>query len=60
MEATRAIANDPGDSRHALAAGDLGSALAVGAHGLDQDIEEAERYLTIGIWLKRLLLRHTS
>ena len=31
-----------------MAAGDLGSALAVGAHGVAQDLALAEKYLTIG------------
>ena len=48
MAETRRIADDPNDPRRALAAGDLGSALAVGAHGLARDLIEAERYLRIG------------
>ena len=48
MAATRRAADDASDPRHALAAGDLGSALAVGAHGLSKDVKEAERYLRLG------------
>lgn len=48
MEETRRIANDVTDKRHAIAAGDLGSAYAVGAHGVEQDVVEAERYLKMG------------
>ena len=33
--------------RHIFAAGDYGSALALGAHGVAQDIEEGEKYLQI-------------
>ena len=33
--------------RHVLAAGDYGSALALGAHGVAQDTEEGEKYLQI-------------
>lgn len=48
IENTRCIADDLSDPRHAMAAGDLGAALAVGAHGLAKDLAEAERYLRIG------------
>jgi len=48
MEVTRRIANDPRDPKHAMAAGDLGSALAVGAHGEEQNLVEAEKFLRIG------------
>jgi TPR repeat protein len=43
------VADDDADPRQAMAAADLGAALAVGAHGLDRNAEEAERYLRIGI-----------
>ena len=33
---TRRVADDPGDPRRFMAAGDLGSALAVGAHGAEK------------------------
>ena len=42
------MADDPKDPRRALAAGDLGSALALGAHGLPKDLVAAEHYLKIG------------
>eukprot|EP00927_Polykrikos_kofoidii_P006723 TRINITY_DN12717_c0_g1_i1.p1 TRINITY_DN12717_c0_g1~~TRINITY_DN12717_c0_g1_i1.p1 ORF type:complete len:332 (+),score=86.05 TRINITY_DN12717_c0_g1_i1:137-997(+) len=48
VESTRRIANDPSHPRHAAAASDLGSVLAVGAHGVAKDVKEAERYLRIG------------
>ena len=48
IAATRLVADDPADPRRAMAAGDVGSALAVGAYGLTRDVEEAERYLRIG------------
>ena len=38
---TRRVAADPEDPRRFMAAGDLGSALAVGAHGLSKDVVEA-------------------
>ena len=44
----RRIAGDATDPRRAMAAADLGAALAVGAHGLAQDEREAERFLRIG------------
>ena len=44
MMSTRRAADDEADPRRGLACGDLGSALAVGAHGLEKDVEEAERY----------------
>ena len=48
MAATRRIADDPSDSRRALAAGDYGSALALGAHGVSKNAALAEIYLRIG------------
>ena len=48
MAETRRIAGDATDPRRAMAAADLGAALAVGAHGLAQDEREAERFLRIG------------
>ena len=48
LERTRRIADDPTHPQHALAAGDIGSALALGAHGVAKDLVEAERYLRIG------------
>lgn len=48
VEATKKIADDAKDPRCAMAAGDLGSLYAVGAHGLAQDLALAERYLGIG------------
>lgn len=48
LERTRCIADDPTHPQHALAAGDLGSALALGAHGVDKNLSEAERYLRLG------------
>eukprot|EP00908_Phaeocystis_cordata_P018780 Transcript_30241.p1 GENE.Transcript_30241~~Transcript_30241.p1 ORF type:complete len:307 (+),score=108.38 Transcript_30241:251-1171(+) len=45
---TRRVAADPEDPRRFMAAGDLGSALAVGAHGLSKDVVEAERFLRQG------------
>ena len=47
MQMTKSIADDSNDSRHAMAAGDYGSALAVGAHGIVKNIEQAEKYLKI-------------
>lgn len=49
IEQTRRLANDSSDSRHAMAATDLGRSLAAGAHGLEKDLEEAARYLRIGV-----------
>lgn len=49
IEATRKVADDSTDPRQAMAAADLGAALAVGAHGLEQDAVAAERYLRIGV-----------
>ena len=48
IEATRRVANDPADPRRAMAAADLGGALAVGAFGVAKNVVEAERYLRIG------------
>ena len=44
----RKIADDPSDPRRAMAAGDVGSAFAVGAYGLPKDVALAQRYLRIG------------
>merc|ERR1712217_721335 len=41
------MADDPRDQRHTTAAADLGSILAVGAYGLEKDVQAAERYLRI-------------
>jgi len=49
IEQTRRLANDSSDSRHAMAATDLGRTLAAGAHGLEKDLKEAARYLRIGV-----------
>jgi len=49
IEQTRLLADDKSDSRRAMAAGDLGRALAAGAHGLDKDLDEALRYLHIAV-----------
>eukprot|EP00747_Dinoflagellata_sp_TGD_P165227 gnl/TRDRNA2_/TRDRNA2_186234_c0_seq1.p1 gnl/TRDRNA2_/TRDRNA2_186234_c0~~gnl/TRDRNA2_/TRDRNA2_186234_c0_seq1.p1 ORF type:complete len:319 (+),score=88.78 gnl/TRDRNA2_/TRDRNA2_186234_c0_seq1:106-1062(+) len=48
IEQTRRLADMPSDPRRAMAAADLGSALAVGAFGLKKNLQEAERYLRIG------------
>ena len=48
LAATRLIADDPAHGQNALAAGDLGSALALGAYGAPKDLAQAERYLRIG------------
>mmetsp|Transcript_17724 Transcript_17724/g.31620 ORF Transcript_17724/g.31620 Transcript_17724/m.31620 type:complete len:337 (+) Transcript_17724:79-1089(+) len=48
IEATRRLADDPSEPRHALAAADLGASFAVGAHGLEKDVTQAEKYLRIG------------
>ena len=48
LASTRLIADDPSHGQHAIAAGDLGSALALGAYGVSKDLDEAERYLRIG------------
>ena len=48
LASTRLIADDPSHGQHAIAAGDLGSALALGAYGEVKDLVEAERYLRIG------------
>jgi len=48
LEATRLIADDPADPRRCMASGDLGSIFATGAHGLPQDLDLAEKYLSIG------------
>eukprot|EP00966_Prymnesium_polylepis_P105447 2441933-Prymnesium_polylepis.1 len=48
LAATHAVADSRTDPRRFVAAGDVGAALAVGAHGVAQDLEEAERYLRIG------------
>tara|TARA_B110001452_G_scaffold106748_1_gene88449 strand:- start:1016 stop:1957 length:942 start_codon:yes stop_codon:yes gene_type:complete len=45
---TRRVADDPDDPRRFMAAGDLGSALALGAHGCEKDVAAAERYLRLG------------
>jgi len=46
---TRRLADDSSHPRRAMAAADFGSVLAVGAHGVEKDLEEAERYLRIGV-----------
>lgn len=46
---TRRVADDASDPRRAMAAADLGAALAVGAHGVAKDGAEAERYLRVGV-----------
>ena len=43
LASTRLIADDPSHGQRALAAGDLGSALALGAYGEVKDLVEAER-----------------
>jgi TPR repeat protein len=48
LAATLRIADDPSDERRAMAAGDVGSILAVGAYGLTKDVARAEEYLLIG------------
>ena len=48
MAETKRVAEDPQDPRHFMAAGDLGAALAVGAHGAPRDVERAETYLRRG------------
>jgi len=48
VAATRRAADDATDPRRFVAAGDLGAALALGAHGLDKDVVAAERYLKVG------------
>lgn len=48
IEETRRLADDPTSPYHAAAAADYGASLAVGAHGLEKNVEEAERYLRIG------------
>ena len=48
LQMTKVVADDASDARHIMAAGDYGSALAVGAHGLEKNVEEAEKYLNIG------------
>mmetsp|Transcript_29754 Transcript_29754/g.91595 ORF Transcript_29754/g.91595 Transcript_29754/m.91595 type:complete len:305 (-) Transcript_29754:97-1011(-) len=45
---TQHLADDPSDPRHIMAAADLGSVLAVGSHGLEKDVQKAERYLRVG------------
>jgi tetratricopeptide (TPR) repeat protein len=47
LEVTRRAADDPADPRRFIATGDLGAALAVGAHGLPKDVVSAERYLRV-------------
>lgn len=49
IEQTRRLADDPSDPRCAMAAADLGSVLAVGAYGIDKDLQEAERYLRFAV-----------
>ena len=48
LRATKLIADDEADPRRAMAAGDYGTALALGAHGVDKDLAQAQRYLKIG------------
>mmetsp|Transcript_75143 Transcript_75143/g.218149 ORF Transcript_75143/g.218149 Transcript_75143/m.218149 type:complete len:335 (-) Transcript_75143:244-1248(-) len=48
LESARRIADDPSDPRRAMAAGDWGSILATGAHGVQKDRAAAEKYLRIG------------
>ncbi len=48
LRLTRKVADDPRHPQHAVACGDLGAALAVGAHGVEKDLEAAERYLRAG------------
>ena len=47
LKMTKDIADDEKDERHIIAAGDYGTACAVGAYGLDRDVVEAEKYLKI-------------
>jgi tetratricopeptide (TPR) repeat protein len=47
LEVTRRAADDPTDPRRFIAAGDLGAALAVGAHGVPKDVVSAEAYLRV-------------
>lgn len=47
LELTRRAADDPADPRRFIAAGDIGAALAVGAHGVPKDVVSAEGYLRI-------------
>jgi len=42
---TKTIADDTEDERSIIASGDYGSALAVGAYGLEKNVREAEKYL---------------
>ena len=48
LAAARATADDPTDPRRFMAAGDVGTALALGAHGCERDVVAAERYLRAG------------
>ena len=48
LAATKLVADDEADPRRAMAAGDYGSALALGAYGVAKDLNEARRYLQIG------------
>lgn len=48
LATTRTCADDATDPRRFMAAGDLGSAYAVGAYGLEKDVSLAERYLSRG------------
>jgi tetratricopeptide (TPR) repeat protein len=48
MVMTRACAEDKADPRRFMACGDLGSAYAVGAHGIEKDLVQAEAYLKRG------------
>eukprot|EP00967_Tisochrysis_lutea_P104676 scaffold159066_cov28-Tisochrysis_lutea.AAC.2 len=47
LEMTRRVADDLSDPRRFIAAGDLGAALALGAHGVEQDCVSAETYLRL-------------
>ena len=47
MDVVKTIADDATDTRRVVAAGDYGSALALGAHGLEKNETLAEVYLKI-------------
>jgi len=48
VKETQRLADDVSDPRHVTAAADWGSILATGAHGVDKDLQQAERYLRRG------------
>ena len=52
IEQTKRAADDANDPRHAMAAGDYGSALAAGAFGVKQDMAAAEMYLRRALTLE--------